>query len=51
MNERGLQHFPPPVLRLLNVFIELDNLLGDGQDVLGPLVSVDLQSFRGGEVA
>lgn len=35
---------------ILNVFIELDNLLGDGQDVLGPVVSVDLRSL-GGEVA
>lgn len=48
---RGRQCFPPPVSRPLNVFIELDNLLGDGQDVLGPVVSVDLQGFRGGEVA
>lgn len=47
----GLQCFPPPVSRPLNVLIELDNLLGDGQDVLGPVVSVDLRSFRGGEVA
>lgn len=35
---------------MLNVFIELDNLLGDGQDVFGPAVSVGLQSL-GGEVA
>lgn len=44
----GLQYFRPPVSRSLNVLIELDNLVGDGQDVLGPVVSVDLRSFGGG---
>lgn len=42
---------PTPASWPLNVFIELDNLLGDGQDVLGPVVSVDLRSSGGGEVA
>lgn len=59
MNERGRGSSgapppsppPTPVSRPLNVFIELDNLLGDGQDVLGPVVSVDLRSSGGGEVA
>lgn len=47
MNERGAPVPPAPVSRPLNVLIELDNLLGDGQDVLGPVVSVDLRSFGG----
>lgn len=45
VNEQGLQCFPPSVSRPLNVFIELNNLLGDGQDVLGPVGSVDLRSW------
>lgn len=43
----GAPVFSPPVSRPLNVLIELDNLLGDGQDVLGPVVSVDLRSLGG----
>lgn len=46
VNEWGSSVFPP-VSRPLNVLIELDNLLGDGQDVLGPVVSVDLRSLGG----
>lgn len=38
-----------PSVPALNVFIELDNLSGDGQDVFGPEVSVGLWSL-GGEV-
>ena len=40
----------PPLFSVINVFSELDNLLGDGQDVFGPAVPVGLRSL-GGEVA